>query len=101
MPSTRTKDGIDMPVEVNYDSEEYREKLKLSEPVIWNIAREFPEDAQKIGMDREMSSIKDFHVSSKIPIEQTTQEQRDSAIDLKWVKRWKTESEFADEIGCA
>ena len=77
MPSARTKDGIDVPVEVNYNSKEYREKLKLSEPVIWDITREFPEDAQKIGMDREMSSMKDFNVYSKIPIEQTTQEQRD------------------------
>ena len=94
VPSARTKDGIDVPVEVNYDSEEYREELKLSEPVIWDITREFPEDAQKIGMDREMSSMKDFNVYSEIPIEQTTKEQRDSAIDLKWVKRWKTESEL-------
>ena len=94
VPSARTKDGIDVPVEVNYDSEEYREELKLSEPVIWDITREFPEDAQKIGMDREMSSMKEFNVYSEISIEQTTQEQRDSAIDLKWVKRWKTESEL-------
>ena len=37
VPSARTKDGIDVPVEVNYDSEEYREELKLSEPVIWTL----------------------------------------------------------------
>ena len=83
MPSARTKDGIDVPVEVNYDSEEHCEKLKLSEPVIWNKTREFPEDAQKMGIDREMSSMKEFNVYSEIPIEQTTQEQRNSAIDLK------------------
>ena len=94
VPSARTKDGMDVPVEVNYDGKEYREKFKLSEPVIWDITREFPEDAQKIGMDRKMNSMREFNVYTDVPIEQTTQEQRDSAIDLKWVKRWKTESEL-------
>ena len=92
--SARTKEGIDVPVEVNYDSEEYREELKLSEPIIWDLSREFPEDAQRVGMDREMNSMREFNVFSEVPIEQTTQQQRDSAIDLKWVKRWKTESEL-------
>ena len=62
VPSARTKEGIDVPVEVNYDSEEYREELKLSEPIIWDLSREFPEDAQRIGMDREMNSMREFNV---------------------------------------
>ena len=92
VPSARTKEGIDVPVEVNYDSDEYREELKLSEPIIWDLSREFPEDARRIGM--EMNSMREFNVYTEVPIEQTTQQQRDSAIDLKWVKRWKTESEL-------
>ena len=53
---------------MNYDSEEYRE-LKLSEPVIWNITRKFPEDAQKkIDLDHEMSSMKDFNAYSEFQL---------------------------------
>ena len=70
-----TKDGIDIPVEVNYDSEEYKEELKLSEPIIWDITREFPEEAQKIGMNKEMKSMKHFTVYAEKPIEECTEEQ--------------------------
>ena len=89
-----TKDGIDIPVEVNYDSEEYKEELKLSEPIIWDITREFPEEAQKIGMNKEMKSMKDFTVYTEKPIEECTEEQVRNAIGVKWVKRWKTDTEL-------
>ena len=58
--SARTKDGWDAPVSVNYDSEEYQEELKLSEPLHWDISREFPEDAEKAGMKKEMGSTREF-----------------------------------------
>ena len=90
MSSARTKDGMDVPGKVNYNSKE----LKFSEPAIWNIRREFLEDPQKIGMDRKMNSTQEFNVYTEVPIEQTTEKQRDSAIDLKWVKCWKTKSEL-------
>ena len=57
-----TKTGETIPVHVNYDQEEYREELKLSEPVIWDVTKKYPELAQKKGMDKEMGSMKDFSV---------------------------------------
>ena len=47
------KDGSEVPIEVNYDSEEYKQELKLTQPIIWDISQEYPEKAQKIGMDKE------------------------------------------------
>ena len=47
---------------VNYDSEEYQEELKLSEPVLSDITRAFPEKAQKAGMKKEMDSMHEFNV---------------------------------------
>ena len=88
------KDGSEVPIEVNYDSDEYKQELKLTQPIIWDISQEYPEEAQKIGMDKEMDSMKTFGVYTEIPIDKVTQEQYDSAIDLRWVKRWKTESEL-------
>ena len=71
--SARTKDGFDVPVSVNYDSEEYQEELKLSEPLLWDIMREFPEDAQKAGMKKEMDSMREFNVYTDIPIEHVSE----------------------------
>ena len=88
------KDGTEVPTEVNYDNEEYKEELKLTEPVIWDISKEYPEQAPKIGMDREMNSMKEFNVYTETPIDKITPEKNNSAIDLRWVKRWKTHSEL-------
>ena len=33
------KNGTEVPIEVNYDNEEYKEELKLTEPVIWDYFR--------------------------------------------------------------
>ena len=60
------------------------------------MGREFSEEAQKAGMKKEMDSTREFKVytETEIPIEQVSKEQKRSAIDLKWVKRWKSESEL-------
>ena len=92
--SARTKDGFDVPVSMSYDSEEYQEELKLSEPLLWDITRDFPEDAQKAAMKKEMGSMREFNMYMEISIEQVSEEQQRSAMDLKWVKRWKSESEM-------
>ena len=41
-------------------------------------------------MQKEMKSMKEFDVYEEVPIEQCSQEDIDSALDCKWVKRWKT-----------
>ena len=88
------KDGTDVPVEVNYDAEEHKQEWKVTEPIIWDLSKESREEAQRIGMDKEMKSLKEFHVYTEVPIDKVTKEQYASAIDLRWVKRWKTESEL-------
>ena len=45
-------------------------------------------------MDKEMKSMKEFDVYAHVPIDKVTKESYVSAIDLRWVKRWKTESEL-------
>ena len=82
---------------MNDDTEEYKEELKLSEPIIWDLTRETPEEAQKIGMNKEMKSMKDFTVYTEKPIEECAEEQVRNAIGVKWVKRWKRHR-FANEI---
>ena len=38
--------------------------------------------------------MKEFNVYTETPIDKITPEQYNSAIDLRWVKRWKTDSEL-------
>ena len=70
------------------------QEIRLSEPVIWNVTREFPEEAQRIGMNHEMKSMRDFNVYTEVPIDQCSQEDIDNAIGVRWVKRWKTDVEL-------
>ena len=84
-----TKEGVEVPVEVNFDSvEEYREDLKLSEPIIWGT-KEYPELAQKKSMHQQMNSMKEFSVYTEVPIEQRTEVQKRDAFGVRLVKRWK------------
>ena len=91
---TTLKNGVAVPVNVNMDHEELHQEIRLSEPVIWNVTREFPEEAQRIGMNHEMKSMKDFNVYTEVPIDQCSQEDIDNAIGVRWVKRWKTDIEL-------
>ena len=91
---TTLKNGIAVPVNVNMDHEELHQEIRLSEPVIWDVTREFPEEAQRIGMNHEMKSMKDFNVYTEVPIDQCSQEDIDNAIGVRWVKRWKTDIEL-------
>ena len=91
---TTLKNGIAVPVNVNMDHEELHQEIRLSEPVVWDVTREFPEEAQRIGMNHEMKSMKDFNVYTEVPIDQCSQEDIDNAIGVRWVKRWKTDIEL-------
>ena len=88
------KNGMKVPVHVNMDHEELHQEIRLSEPVIWDVTREYPEEAQRIGMNQEMKSMKDFDVYTEVPIDQCSQEDIDQAIGVRWVKRWKTDTEL-------
>ena len=101
---TVLKDGIGVPVHVNMDYEELHQEIRLSEPVIWNVTRKFPAEAQRIGMNHEMMSMRDFNVYTEVPIDQCSQEDIDSAIGVRWVKRWKTDIELRMRLvvqGCS
>ena len=41
-----------------------------------------------------MKLMREFDVYTEVPIDKVTRELYDSAIDLRWVKPWKTESEL-------
>ena len=41
-----------------------------------------------------MDFMPEFSAYTEIPIERLSEEQKHSAIDLQWVKRWKSESEL-------
>ena len=71
------------------------QKLRLSEPVIWDVTREFPTEAQRISMNHEMMSMRDFNVYTEVPIDQCSQEDIDRTIGVRWVKRWKTDIEIS------
>ena len=88
---TTLKNGVAVPVNVNMDHEELHQEIRLSEPVIWNVTREFPEEAQHIGMNHEMKSMRDFNVYTEVPSDQCSQEDIDNAIGVRWVKRWNVE----------
>ena len=92
--SVTLKDGTEVPTAVNEDIEEKHEEIKLSEPLIWNATKEFPAAAQTKGMNKELKSMQDFSVYTEKPNEQCTEEEIESAIGLKWVKRWKSDEEL-------
>eukprot|EP00439_Symbiodinium_sp_Y106_P043240 s572_g5.t1 len=54
------KDGTKIDVEVNAEEGENQQELKLAEPLLWES--EFPPEAEKKGMMKEMNSMKDFDV---------------------------------------
>ena len=69
--SVTLKDGGEVPVNVIEDTE-----------------------AQRNGMNKELQSMKPFDVYTEKPLEQCTESEIDSAIGLKWVRRWKSDDEL-------
>ena len=88
--SVTLKDGTEVPVAVNEDTEEKQTEIKLNEPQLLRTEPEFPDELVIEGMQKEMKSMKEFDVYEEVPIEQCSQEDIDSALDCKWVKCWKT-----------
>ena len=50
---------------------------------------DYPEELLKLGMQREMTAMKDFNVYSEVKTEALSKEDIDSAISTRWVLRWK------------
>ena len=86
--SISTKSGLDVPIEPNVDREEELQALRAAEPVIW-YDTEFDREQEIAGMNKEMTSIKDFDVYEEKLITECTSEQLENAISTKWVKRAK------------
>ena len=88
------KDGTKIDVEVNAEEGELDQEMRLSEPLLWES--EFPPEAERKGMMKEMDSMKNFEVYDEVKVDECTQEQIDGALDCRWVKVWKSE----DELRC-
>ena len=76
------KDGTKVEVEVNAEEGELEQELRLAEPLLWES--EFPPEAEKKGMMKEMQSMKDFDVYDEVPVKDCTDEQINEALDCRW-----------------
>ena len=88
------KDGTKIDVDVNAEEGELDQEMRLSEPLLWES--EFPPEAERRGMMKEMDSMRNFEVYDEVKVDDCTQEQIDGALDCRWVKVWKSE----DELRC-
>ena len=86
--SISTKSGLDVPIEPNVDREEELQALRAAEPVLW-YDTEFDREQEIAGLNKEMTSIKDFDVYGEKLITECTSDQLQNAIPTKWVKRAK------------
>ena len=95
------KDGTKIDVEVNAEEGEIEQELRLAEPLLWES--EFPPEAEKKGLMKEMNSIKDFDVCDEVLVKDCTDEQVNEALDCRWVKVWKNETDLRCRVvvrGC-
>ena len=88
------KDGTKIDVDVNAEEGELDQEMRLSEPLLWES--EFPPEAERRGMMKEMDSMRNFEVYDEVKVDDCTQEKVDGALDCRWVKVWKSE----DELRC-
>ena len=66
--------------------------------------REFPPEAEKKGMMKEMNSMKDFDVYDEVLVKDCTEVQVNEALDCRWVKVWKNETDLRCRVvvgGCS
>ena len=95
------KDGTKIDVEVNAEEGEIEQELRLAEPLLWES--EFPAEAEKKGMMKEMNSMKEFDVYDEVLVKDCTEEQVNEALDCRWVKVWKNEIDLRCRVvvrGC-
>ena len=95
------KDGTKIAVEVNAEEGEIEQELRLAEPLLWES--EFPPEAEKKGMMKEMNSMKEFDVHDEVLVKDCTDEQVNEALACRWVKMWKNEIDLRCRVvvrGC-
>ena len=95
------KDGTKIDVEVNAEEREIEQELRLAEPLLWES--EFPPEAERKGMMKEMNSMKDFDVYDEVLVKGCTDEQVNEAVDCRRVKVWKNETDLRCRVvvrGC-
>eukprot|EP00439_Symbiodinium_sp_Y106_P049872 s4799_g6.t1 len=95
------KDGTKIDVEVNAGEGEIEQELRLAETLLWES--EFPLEAEKKGMMKEMNSMRDFDVYDEVFVQDSTDEQVNEALDCRWVKVWKSETDLRCRVvvrGC-
>ena len=80
----------DVPVCRNEGTEEIMEELKLVEPQLDYVENEFTKQEVIDGKQTEMKSMRSFNMYDESPIENSSQEDMDNALDGTWVKRRKT-----------
>ena len=95
------KDGTKIDVEVNAEEGEMEQEMRLAETLLWES--EFPPEAEKKGMMKEMNSMKDFDMYDEVLVKDCTEEQVNEALDCRWVKVWKNETDLKCRVvvrGC-
>ena len=60
------KDGTKIEVDVNAEEGELDQEMRLAEPLLWES--EFPPEAEKKGMIKEMNSMKEFDVYDEVMV---------------------------------
>ena len=95
------KDGTKIDVEVTAEEGKLDQEMRLAEPLLWES--EFPPEAEKKGMIKEMNSMKEFDVYDEVMVKDCTDEQVSEALDCRWVKVWKNETDLRGRVvvrGC-
>eukprot|EP00439_Symbiodinium_sp_Y106_P077642 s1065_g16.t1 len=92
------KDGTKIDVEVNAEEGEMEQEMRLAEPLLWES--EFPLEAEKKGMMKEMNPMKDFDVYDEVLVKDCTEEQVNEALDCRWVKVWKNGTDLRCRVCC-
>ncbi|CAE7372426.1 unnamed protein product, partial [Symbiodinium sp. CCMP2456] len=88
------KDGTKIEVEVNAEEGELDQEMRLAEPLLWES--EFPPEAEKKGMIKEMNSMKEFDVYHEVMVKDCTEDHVNEALDCRWVKVWKNETDLRE-----
>lgn len=70
--SVTSKQGLQVPVDVNKERDEELQSLRASEPVLWYDA-EFDREQEIEGMKKEMQSLTDFQVYEEVKLENLTE----------------------------
>ena len=95
------KDGTKIEVDVSAEEGELDQEMRLAEPLLWES--EFPPEVEKKGMIKEMNSMKEFDVYDEVMVKGCTEEQVSEALDCRWVKVWKNETDLRCRVvvtGC-